>query len=112
MSAYNNIYLDHIFFSYPERGQGAHHVPALGPFAVHRVVFEMPASRGRTENPVGRPSQSPVGFRYTREESSLMMAYAHSSPAGASLGKAYIQYNIVSGNLAVQTLTTVLADFV
>jgi len=78
--AVNNIYVDEIFFSYPERGQGASHVPALGPFAVHRVVFEMPASHGRTENPVGRSSQSPVGYRYTREKSSLM-AYAHYSSA-------------------------------
>lgn len=62
----NNIYVDHMFFSCPERGQGARHVPAHGPFAVHRVVFEMPASRGRTENPVGRPSQSPVRYRYTQ----------------------------------------------
>lgn len=46
-----------------ELGQGDGHLPALGPVALHRVVFETSASRGRTESNIARSPRDPVENR-------------------------------------------------
>lgn len=55
------FYFSIVFIS--ELGQGDGHLPAHGPVAFHRVVFETSASRGRTESHIALNSHDPVEYR-------------------------------------------------
>lgn len=58
------FYFSIVFVS--ELGQGDSYLPAFGPVAFHRVVFETSASRGRTESNIARSPRDPVEYWWVK----------------------------------------------